>query len=312
MPPIKPDLELPAGYLKPWVPGQPFRIPEDPHFRFCLNISGGRTSGYLLRRVLDAHGGELPENAIAVFANTGKEFPQTLDFVDRMEKEWGVKIHWLEYRHRPNKPRPRRYIHDYEEVTADTASRHGEPFSAAIKANKGFLPSMFRRYCTVRLKIQPIDRFCASHFHVSQKQVVRVLGIRADEPRRVNKALLRECRVYYPLAIAGCRRADVMDFWAAQTFNLQLKPHESNCDLCFQKTRAALIRIIQEHPGVATQWKRWEAENPDGYRFMIAGEKTRGGGGVTGLVSAAAHEPYQPDLFPDSDFRAIDCFCGDS
>ena len=48
-----------------------------------LGVSGGRTSGKMLRRILDAHGGHLPTDVVPVFANTGLERPETLDFVDR-------------------------------------------------------------------------------------------------------------------------------------------------------------------------------------------------------------------------------------
>ena len=52
-----------------------------------VSFSGGRTSGYMLRRILDAHGGMLPDHAKVVFANTGKERPETLDFVQRCSDE---------------------------------------------------------------------------------------------------------------------------------------------------------------------------------------------------------------------------------
>jgi predicted phosphoadenosine phosphosulfate sulfurtransferase len=38
----------------------------------CISFSGGRTSAYLLWRVLQAHGGKLPDDAQVLFANTGK------------------------------------------------------------------------------------------------------------------------------------------------------------------------------------------------------------------------------------------------
>ena len=38
-----------------------------------VSFSGGRTSGLMLRRVLDAHGGALPVDVHVVFTNTGKE-----------------------------------------------------------------------------------------------------------------------------------------------------------------------------------------------------------------------------------------------
>ena len=62
----------------------------------CISFSGGRTSAYMLHKVLEAHDGDLPEFAKITFANTGKEMPQTLDFVRDVGVNWGVDIVWLE------------------------------------------------------------------------------------------------------------------------------------------------------------------------------------------------------------------------
>jgi 3'-phosphoadenosine 5'-phosphosulfate sulfotransferase (PAPS reductase)/FAD synthetase len=76
----------------------PFKVTEPT----VISFSGGRTSAYLLWRVMQANGG-MPEEAIAVFANTGKEEEATLEFVRDCEANWGVEIHWLEYRGRRSK-----------------------------------------------------------------------------------------------------------------------------------------------------------------------------------------------------------------
>ena len=47
--------------------------------------------------VLDAYDGELPDNFKVCFANTGKEMPETLDFVRDCQEKWGVDITWLEF-----------------------------------------------------------------------------------------------------------------------------------------------------------------------------------------------------------------------
>ena len=51
-----------------------------------ISFSGGRTSAYMLYQILQAHGGELPPNLYVTFANTGKEMPETLDFITEQKK----------------------------------------------------------------------------------------------------------------------------------------------------------------------------------------------------------------------------------
>ena len=51
----------------------------------------------MLWRTLQAHGGTLPPDSRPVFKNTGREKPETLDFVERCAVMWGVEILWLEY-----------------------------------------------------------------------------------------------------------------------------------------------------------------------------------------------------------------------
>ena len=63
-----------------------------------VSFSGGRTSGYMLFRILEAYGGSLPDDMHVVFANTGKERLETLDFVSECAQRWCVEIVWLEYR----------------------------------------------------------------------------------------------------------------------------------------------------------------------------------------------------------------------
>jgi len=58
-----------------------------------INFSGGRTSAYMTKRLID----EGLTNYVVVFQNTGREGSQTLDFIERCNKEWNLNIVWIEY-----------------------------------------------------------------------------------------------------------------------------------------------------------------------------------------------------------------------
>lgn len=239
----------------------PFRI-DGPAM---ISFSGGRTSGLMLRRILDAHGGTLPEDVHVLFANTGKEREETLTFVDRVAREWAVPIHWIEYRKNsdlvraPGAKRAVRTERDgpgFVEVTFATASRNGEPFLALL-AEREYLPNPVTRFCTTEMK------YMRSRGLVDDEWT-NVVGMRADEPRRVAKMRRRDVEgavaVAMPLADAGVTQGDVFAFWAAQSFDLALRPWEGNCDLCFLKGMAKIERIMRDRPDLAEWWMERERE----------------------------------------------------
>ena len=63
----------------------PYRVPRPA----VINFSGGRTSAYMLRSIVDAYGGSLPPGIAVIFANTGLERPETLEFVDTCARQLG-------------------------------------------------------------------------------------------------------------------------------------------------------------------------------------------------------------------------------
>ena len=67
-----------------------------PDGNIQISFSGGRTSGYMLHQILEANG-SLPDRVQVLFANTGREMPETLEFVRECQERWGVKITWVEY-----------------------------------------------------------------------------------------------------------------------------------------------------------------------------------------------------------------------
>lgn len=292
--------------------------------RTAISVSGGRTSGYMLWRVLQANGSRLPDDCVAMFANTGKENEETLCFVRDMQEHWGVPIVWLEYRSSlehlgallkvpDDAPAP-----TFARVDFDTASRKGEPFKALIRRRQ-FLPNPVSRFCTSELKIRTMHRYLASlGWRDDGGEWDQMVGIRADEQRRVAKIRSRGAStetvretMCMPLADAGVALAEVSAFWAAQPFDLGLpvingRTPDGNCDLCFLKPPAVRLGIMKRKPLASVWWIEAEAEaeakSGAGARFNKYGEPD--------YASLAAYARDQRDLF-DPDEEAIACFCGD-
>lgn len=265
----------------------PYKIIEPT----CISFSGGRTSAYMLYKVLEAHNMSLPQDAVVCFANTGKEDEATLKFVNDCATHWNVPIIWLEYRD-AEETKDRWTLVNYE-----TASRNGEPFEAMI-FRKNFLPNSVMRFCTTELKIVPIAKYMASIGHVEFETFA---GIRADEQKRVAK--LRQS-LHAPLAIAGVNQADVQLFWKQNNFDLELEFQNKvtalgNCDLCFMKGSNQIMSIIQQHPDKAFWWAKQEEK--------INGRFSKDRPSYAEMVKFAKS---QKDFFYDSS-ESIACFCGD-
>lgn len=216
-----------------------------------ISFSGGRTSAYMLRKVMDAHGGVLPHDIIPVFANTGLEHPATYDFIMDIMYKWAVPIHWIQWM--PDKPLVQR-------VTPEEADRTGIIYERLIEKRK-FLPNTLARFCTTELKVLAIRRYTKKFLGFTDGWTTAI-GIRADEPRRIAKIRdhLEEIKVC-PLARAGVTVDDVNSFWAASSFDLNFPPGDNsagNCYGCFLKTRRTIERLIEQDPDRMKWWVRME------------------------------------------------------
>jgi 3'-phosphoadenosine 5'-phosphosulfate sulfotransferase (PAPS reductase)/FAD synthetase len=256
----------------------------------------------MLWRVLQSNGG-LPGEAVVCFANTGKEDEATLRFVRDCGKHWSVSIVWVEYR---NDER------GYAVVDFETASRNGEPFEAIIR-KRNYLPNPVARFCTVELKILPMEKLLLRQL---DDDWLSMVGIRADEQRRVAKIRAnpsgsrKSIERSMPLADAGITIRDIDDFWSAQPFKLGLptvngKTLAGNCDLCFLKAGNQVQTLISEKPERAVWWASMEAlalaSKPSGARFRSDRPSYQ---------AMLDNSRDQVDAFGYAD-AGIDCFCGD-
>lgn len=232
----------------------PYRI-ETP---FAVSFSGGRSSAFMLRNVLDAYNGELPVDGHVFFANTGREFEATLEFVRAIGLEFNVPIRWIQRTKGPHRWKP--VSQRFEDVTYETAARNGEPFEQLIR-DRGYLPNPAKRMCTAELKIRPMKSAMVA---LGYKRWRNVVGIRFDEPIRIAKIRGARRRQRYeialPLVDARVRKTDVLNFFRGKPFDLRLAgDHQGNCDLCFLKSLAARLRVLRETPEKGDWWERMEA-----------------------------------------------------
>jgi len=273
----------------------PFLITEPT----CISFSGGRTSAYMLWRVLDAHNGIPPPHARVIFANTGKEDEASLRFVQACSDNWNVPIDWVEYRDADPA---------FVKVDFETASRNGEPFEALIRKRQ-YLPNPVTRFCTSELKIRTIHKYLRSIGWDDHNETMDWIGMRADEQRRAAK-IADKSRI--PLVTAGVTKKDVGDFWRKQSFDLELPNNNGvtmhgNCDLCFLKGGAQVLSLIAEKPERGIWWAKMEAlalalaSKPSGAVFRSDRPS------YASMIKFAAE---QKDMF-DPNEEAIACFCGD-
>jgi 3'-phosphoadenosine 5'-phosphosulfate sulfotransferase (PAPS reductase)/FAD synthetase len=267
----------------------------------------------MLWRVLQSNGGRLPDECLVCFANTGKEEEATLRFVRDCGKQWGVQIHWVEYRN--DEP-------GFAKVDFDSASRNGEPFEMIIQ-KRNYLPNPVTRFCTSELKIRTMHKFQRAHWASRGLDAKGIdwdqfIGIRADEMRRVSKIRARghstesvKEQMCMPLADAGVTVQDVLAFWESQPFGLELDTFNGrtlagNCDLCFLKPAGQVLSLINQRPERATWWAKMEAlalaSKPSGAVFRSD---------RASYAQMQRNAGQQADAFGHIDEEASACFCGE-
>jgi 3'-phosphoadenosine 5'-phosphosulfate sulfotransferase (PAPS reductase)/FAD synthetase len=119
--------------------------------RHILGLSGGKDSTAL---AILMHK-EVPQMEY-FFCDTHKELPETYEYLDKIKTRLGIKIHYLE-------------------------SARG--FDHWLDVYGGFLPSPKSRWCTVQMKIKPLEDF------VGEDETISYIGIRADENRSLSDVL---------------------------------------------------------------------------------------------------------------------------
>ena len=262
--------------------------------KLLISFSGGRTSAYMAWWLLKnmQHKYEM----VVVFANTGKEREETLQFVHKCDVEFDFNTVWVEavvrvgkiinnrkhiftirkWNRIKNKLYKQGYTDSYfkqivnfdagtinKKVDFKTSDRRGTPFEDVI--SKYGIPNQNAPHCTRELKQQTIKSYARS---IGWKDYQTALGIRSDEPKRLDWVKKHKSNLLYFAELFAVTKSNVNLFWSKQVFDLDLKSYEGNCDLCYKKGIRKLMTIVKDKPEFADWWRKMEQKYgmfiPDG------------------------------------------------
>lgn len=208
--------------------------------KLFVSFSGGETSAYMCNHLLLNYSDEYDMRFL--FANTGEEMEETLEFVEQCDKYFGLNLTWIEYDTKDNRP-------SYKVVDFETAYRsHDETEIANRWKNHPFrkyvskhgIPNLENMSCTRELKERPMTRYMSATGWMPKDYTIAI-GIRADEIDRLGKH-------FYPLAKADITKPLINAFWSKMPFRLEVKTYEGNCKTCWKKSDRKLGTIALEHP----------------------------------------------------------------
>lgn len=220
-----------------------------------VQVSGGRTSGYMAYLLKDE------PNCVFMFQNTGRERPETLNFLNKIDIEFKLNLVWLEY----YCPDPLKKA-TFKQVNFETANREGLPFSQLID-KRNCIPNKFKRFCTSELKVKTARRWIRANNYKKWKYSI---GFRADEPHRKTKSDTMQT-VVTPLRDMGITSKEVSNFWRNNYFDLELpllpngKTFGGNCEGCFWHSEYQHAMLCKYRPQ-AVKWLI-DQEKKMGYSF---------------------------------------------
>lgn len=225
--------------------------------RLLVSFSGGETSA-LMTKIIHERWQDRYDEIVTVFANTGQENEQTLEFIQRCDEEWGWNVVWVEA---ITDPRPGIGVRA-RTVDFASADRDGTVFEAMIA--KHGIPGPGFPHCTRELKERAITAYVRS-LEWTAGSYDTAIGIRIDEIDRMNPRAPEKRLVYPMVKPFPHRKIDVNEFWIRHPWRLPLKGYQGNCKWCWKKSLRKHLTIMTETPAAFDFPERMEA------KYQLAG-----------------------------------------
>ena len=201
--------------------------------RHILMLSGGKDSTALAIYMRDRVPG-----MEYVFCDTGKELPETYEYLTKIEYSLGIKIIRL---------------------------KDDRGFDHWLSVYNGYLPSSRMRWCTHMLKMKPFEKY------VGKDEVQMYVGIRADEDRAAYISTKPNIKTVMPFKDDGLtidhvhRILDDSGIGLPAYYDWRTR---SGCYFCFFQRRSEWVGLMEKHPDLFELSKKYEKINEEtGERF---------------------------------------------
>jgi 3'-phosphoadenosine 5'-phosphosulfate sulfotransferase (PAPS reductase)/FAD synthetase len=188
-------------------------IPNEDAVRHVLGLSGGKDSAALAIYMRD----QVPQMEY-FFCDTGRELPETYEFLQRLEVVLGNRI---------------------------THLNSERDFDHWLHVFGGALPSPQMRWCTKNLKIKPFEAW------IGNDPTITYIGIRADEDREGYISHKPNVAARFPFKESGLVEADILRILEDAGVGLPSYYRwrtRSGCFFCFFQRKYEWVRLSEEHP----------------------------------------------------------------
>jgi len=207
-------------------------MPEERHI---LGLSGGKDSAALALYMRDNY----PDLDIEYFfTDTGSELPEVETYLDMLEAEL-------------DKPIARLQAKEVHKTEGGLGEANGESIFGEIFKNVygGFLPSPQQRWCTIQMKLKPLEKWIAPTIE-SGGSIVSYIAIRADEDRMGYNSPNPAITPRFPFVEDGVDIFGVNEILEASGIG---KPDyydwrsRSGCTFCFYQQKIEWVGLLERH-----------------------------------------------------------------
>jgi len=205
--------------------------------KHIVSFSGGKDSTAMLLRMIEL---DMPIDEI-VFADTGLEFPELYDYIEKVEKFIGRKVIVLKSKYTWDERFYGKYVRGFNKGKI-----------------RGFPKTHITDWCNRDLKMWQLDKHCKGH--------IIYLGIASDEKHRVQLGNGREIK--YPLIDWGWTERKCLDYIKERGLEnpLYKKFSRLGCWLCPKQNKESLRVLYQDYPKLWKKLKQYEVDSPVSFK----------------------------------------------